>query len=229
MAASAKKLKNTELKLEILPAKTKKAFFYCAENFSWLNNYGLYLAGGTALALQAGHRQSVDLDFFTERKNFDNGTLERKLMSGNNWETTYAESGTIYGKLIGAKMSLIAYPFFIPAKPFLRFGKLKILAKEDIAVMKIIAISQRGRKRDFADLYWYFKNREPLMDVLHRVKKQYPQQKHNMHHIIKSLVYFNDAEKDPMPSLFFSASWKEIKNFFQGEVAHASRSLDFLP
>ncbi len=228
MAAVVKQLKNADLKFEILPSKTKKAFVYCAENFSWLDNYGLYLAGGTALALQADHRQSVDLDFFTERKNFNNTILERKLMAGNNWETTYAESGTIYGKLLNAKMSLIAYPFFIPAKPFLKFGKLKILAKEDIAVMKIIAISQRGRKRDFVDLYWYFKNCEPLINVLQRVKKQYPQQKHNLHHFLKSLVYFNDAEKDPMPLLFFSASWKEIKSYFQKEIAQVSKSLDFL-
>ncbi len=228
MATTAKKLENTELKFEILPSKTKKAFLYCAESFFWLNKYGLYLAGGTALALQTGHRQSVDLDFFTRKDDFNNVSLERKLLSTKNWETTYAEEGTIYGKLAGAKMSLIAYPFFIPARPFLKFGKLRILAKEDIAVMKIIAISQRGRKRDFVDLYWYFRNCEPLIDVLRRVKKQYPQQKHNMHHFLKSLVYFDDAEKDPMPSLFFSVSWKEIKSYFQKEIKQVSESLNLL-
>jgi hypothetical protein len=228
MATPAKKLKEAELNLKILPPKTKKAFFYCAENFSWLDNYGLYLAGGTALALQAGHRQSVDLDFFTQKNNFSNASIQRKLMAGGGWELTYVEDGTIYGKIIGAKISLIAYPFFIPAKPFLKFGNMKILSKEDIAVMKIIAISQRGRKRDFVDLFWYFKNCESLMDVLDRVKTQYPGQEHNLHHIVKSLVYFADAEKDPMPALFFSASWKGIKKYFEAEVRRASKSLGFL-
>jgi predicted nucleotidyltransferase component of viral defense system len=225
METSIDKMKNSKLRFEILPSKTRKAFFYVAKNFNWLNDYGLYLAGGTALALQVGHRQSVDLDFFTKKSFFDNKAIERKLIKSNQWEMTYLEDGTIYGKLISAKMSLIAYPFFIPAKPFLQLGEIKILSKEDIAVMKIIAISQRGRKRDFFDMYWYFNNCEPLYDVLARVKKQYPHQKHNMHHIIKSLVYFADAEKDPMPKIYFRATWKEVKIFFEKEILKITKDV----
>ncbi|MBI4128310.1 MAG: nucleotidyl transferase AbiEii/AbiGii toxin family protein, partial [Parcubacteria group bacterium] len=74
-----------------------------------------------------------------------------------------------------------------------------LLDIRDIAVMKIIVISQRGRKRDFVDLYWYAQHVEPLGAVLERLPDQYPTVAHDYHHILKSLIYFADAEEDPMP------------------------------
>jgi len=84
--------------------------------------------------------------------------------------------------------------------------------------MKVIAISQRGRKRDFFDLYWCAKNLEPLEKLIGRLKTQYPSVAHDYHHILKSLVYFHDAENDPEPMIYFKASWKEVKNFFKKEI-----------
>ena len=84
--------------------------------------------------------------------------------------------------------------------------------------MKVITISQRGRKRDFIDLYWCAKNIEPLYEIIMRLKTQYPTVSHNYHHILKSLVYFPDAENDPMPSLYFDVSWTAVKIFFQKEI-----------
>lgn len=106
---------------------------------------------------------------------------------------------------------------------FIREKAVKILRPKDIAVMKIIAISQRGRKRDFVDLYWHIKNREPLADILLRLPAQYPAVAHDYHHILKSLLYFEDAEEDPMPKLYFQASWKEIKKYFQREVPRITK------
>lgn len=63
--------------------------------------------------------------------------------------------------------------------------------------MKVIAISQRGTKRDFVDLYWYCRNQEPLIDILHRLAKSYPSVGHDYHHILKSMIYFADADPTP--------------------------------
>lgn len=186
---------------------------------------GWYLAGGTALAIQAGHRVSVDLDFFTPRKSFNEIATERELLATNHWRTSYRERGTIYGALQNAKMSLIAYPFFIPSKKIARYGHLRILTPADIAVMKIIAISQRGRKRDFVDLYWYCLHREPLSQIIMRLGTHYPGQEKNIAHFLKSLAYFADADTDPMPKVFFKASWPEIKKFFRREAAASAREL----
>jgi|SRR3989338_10361139 len=211
-----------DLFLEILPAKTRRAFRELAKS-PLLAGSRWYLAGGTALALQAGHRQSVDLDFFTQAKSFDIPEWERKLLATDNWETTHRAEGTLYGTFFGAKVSFIVYPFFVPSQSYLRVGNLKIIKPEDIAAMKIIAISQRGKKRDFFDLYWHCHNRGPLETVIDRAIKQYPYQQHNIGHIYNSLSYFADAEDDPMPKIFFRANWKEIKQYFQKEMRRITR------
>ena len=213
-----------QLFLHLLPPATRRAFLL-AQRISFLNTSGWYLAGGTALALQTGHRQSVDLDFFTPRTRIPNLAVERALLATKKWEATYRESGTLYGKLAGAKMSFISYPFFIPSKQRMQCGAVRILFPHDIAAMKIIAISQRGRKRDFVDLYWYCRNREPLFDIILQSLSQYPGQEHNINHIIKSLTYFADAEHDPMPKCFFKVSWPEIKRFLSREATETARKL----
>lgn len=201
---------------EAIPSDTKKALDYLAKQ-KWLERSKWYLAGGTALALQVGNRSSVDLDFFLPQADFNAGKLLSRLPK-KDWRTTVVKEGTIYGELLGAKVSFIAYPFFAPSKEFVSYGAVKILLPTDVAVMKFIAVSQRGRKRDFYDLYWYANRREPLYDVLLRLDRQYPNLEHNYHHIIKSLSYFKDAEDDPEPKLFFKASWTGVKKFFREQA-----------
>ncbi|NTU66381.1 MAG: nucleotidyl transferase AbiEii/AbiGii toxin family protein [Candidatus Moranbacteria bacterium] len=209
--------------LSALPPKTKKALDFLSAQ-KWLEKSSWYLAGGTALALQAGHRKSVDLDFFTQERDFNDVTLLNHFAGNNDWKITINQEGTVYGELFGAKISFIAYPFFIP-EGYAKYGSLKVIRSVDVAVMKIIAISQRGRKRDFFDLYWCAKNVEPLEITAKRLKKQYPAVAHDYHHILKSLVYFADAEDDPMPEIKFKANWSEVKKFFMREVPELAHKL----
>lgn len=204
-----------------LPKETLRALEYLSRQ-NWLKRTQWYLAGGTALALHAGHRQSLDLDFFHPHKNFSLNTL-LKHFPKDIWVTDIAREGTVYGKLYGAKVSFIVYPFFIRMEQPFFYGSVRVLHPRDIAVMKIIAISQRGRKRDFIDLYWYAQNRESLSKLLYLLPDQYPTVAHDYHHIIKSLIYFVDAESDPMPKLFFKATWREIKKYFQREVPRIAK------
>lgn len=210
-------INTSKLNFSCLPSDTKKALDFLAGQ-EWLKDTDWYLAGGTALALQTGNRKSVDLDFFTERKNFDNVDLVENLSLSGSLEIDIDKENTVYVSLYDAKVSFIAYPFFVPDKEMIKYGSVNILDKTDIAVMKIIAISQRGRKRDFFDLYWCAKNVEPLEEIIKKLKKQYPSVAHDYHHILKSMVYFDDAESDPEPVIFFKADWNEIKSYFQKEI-----------
>lgn len=207
---------------EVLPRRTKKALDFLSKQ-SWLKHSSWYLAGGTALALQAGHRSSVDLDFFSVKK-FNNNLLLDHFKS-DSWQTDINAEGTIYGTLTGAKISFIFYPFFRPTKQLSAYGFVKILGPNDIAIMKIIAISQRGRKRDFFDLYWCAKNIAPLKEFILKLKIQYASVAHDYHHILKSLVYFADAENDPAPKLNFNVSWRQVKKFFISEVPKITREI----
>ncbi|MDO9231480.1 MAG: nucleotidyl transferase AbiEii/AbiGii toxin family protein [bacterium] len=216
--------KQIEYNFSIIPAKTKKAFVFLSGQ-NWLSESGWYLAGGTALALQTGNRKSVDLDFFTVEKDFDKSELLENFSENKEWKTTLNRKNTVYGELSKAKISFIAYPFFVPKQEFIQYGSIKILQPRDIAVMKIIAISQRGRKRDFFDLYWCAKNVESLEDLIIRLKVQYPFVAHDYHHILKSLVYFQDAENDPLPDITFKADWKEIKDYFKKEILRITKKI----
>jgi len=211
---------------DVMPKKTIKVFKYLSRQ-KWLDNSGWYLAGGTALALQVGYRQSVDLDFFTESKSgkIDNTKILEYLKSSGEWFTDVDSEGTIYGELQKAKISFIAYPFFSPEQPFVRYGTINILNKEDIAVMKVVAISQRGRKRDFFDLYYCANNILPLEEIMIRLKIQYPSVAHDYYHILKSLIYFADAESDPEPNLLIDLDWKTVKKYFEKEIPALTKKL----
>ncbi len=213
-----------EFNFEILPRATKKAFDFLSEQ-EWLKDSCWYLAGGTALALQAGHRKSVDLDFFTTKSKFNSKAVLNNFTNNSAWQTSFEEENTIYGELFKAKISFIAYPFFVPKQDFIKYGFIKVLHPLDIAVMKIIAISQRGRKRDFFDIYFCAKNIEPLEKTIKRLKVQYPTVAHDYHHILKGLVYFNDAESDPEPEIYFKASWKNVKDYFKKEIVAITKKI----
>ena len=214
-----------EWKLQILSRTTKKALD-AARGMDWLEKDGWYLAGGTALALQAGHRQSIDLDFFAQKKIFPPAEVTSHFPNDTAiWDPYIVKEGTVYAKLHGAKVSFIAYPFFTPALPRHHYGLVPILDTNDIAVMKVIALSQRGRKRDFVDLYWYAKNVAPLASVIRKLPHQYAGITHNYQHIIRAFTYFADAENDPMPTLLFDATWEEIKRYFEREATKLAKEL----
>lgn len=169
--------------------------------------------------------KSFDLDFFSAEPKFDTNKILGKLSNNSGWKTNLDEENTIYGELFGAKVSFIAYPFFVPDSEFIKFGSIDILSARDIAVMKIIAISQRGRKRDFFDLYWCAKHIEPLEDAIRRLKKQYPSVAHDYHHILMSLEYFEDAQADSDPEIKFKAGWKQVKEYFESEVPQLMKKI----
>src|SRR3989344_5764545 len=212
------------LHLDRMPQPTKRAFLSCVE-LNFLSRDGWYLAGGTALALQVGHRISFNLDFFTSQRDFDISGIERELSEGGEWTTTLREKGTLHGIFHGAKMSFIAYHFFRPSDESLQCQTVRLVLPKDIAVMKIMAVSQRGKKRDFVDLYWLAQNGMSLEEALLGALRQYGNQRHSLPHFLKSLVYFADAEDDPMPEIFFQADWKMMKDYFEATVPALTKKM----
>ena len=217
-------LGDTALHLETLTKQTRQAFDFLSAQ-DWLSQKHWYLAGGTALTLQARTRKSVDLDFFTTRDELESDAIVGYFGNNKDWEVDINNKTTIYARLFDAKISFIAYPLFIPKQSYIRYGTINILQPLDIAVMKIIAISQRGKKRDFFDLYWCVNNIEPLENIIKRLPEQYPSVAHDYHHILKSLVYFEDAESDPEPEIYFHANWGMIKDFFIREIPLIARKI----
>jgi hypothetical protein len=103
---------------------------------------------------------------------------------------------------------------------------IRIARAKDIAPMKIAAICERGTKRDFIDLFFILKVKKilTLEESLKLYDKKFKLLKENKLHILKSLCYFEDAEKELMPKMIEKVKWSEIKEFFKKEVLKVSKS-----
>lgn len=178
-----------------------------------------YLAGGTALALQIGHRISVDFDFFT-RKEFDEKIFVQRMgRLPLGFELERTDWRTILGYINKTRFSLFFYEYPLLAKPH-KFLGINICDIKDIAPMKIAAISDRGTKRDFIDLYFIIAAEKlfTLRQILDLYDRKFKILRQNKLHILKSLVYFDDADQNIAPKMLKNADWQEIKNFFNKEV-----------
>jgi len=174
-----------------------------------------YLAGGTGLALQFGHRLSLDLDFFSP-EHFDENSLLQLIQNLDRFALVAKAPYTLHSTVQETKVSFLgyAYPVLFPANLFL---DVPVADPHDIACMKLSAIASRGTKRDFVDLYMCVV-RYGLTEILRLFDQKYAQTNYSRIHLLKSLTYFADAEKDPMPHMLVRLDWEEVKQFFLREV-----------
>jgi predicted nucleotidyltransferase component of viral defense system len=171
-----------------------------------------YLAGGTALAIQLNHRESIDLDWFVKDCFSNNKIIE--LLSGiGEFKLNQEEEGTIHGVLDDVKISFLQYRYDLQF-PLVEFKGVKIADEKDIAAMKLDAISSRGTKKDFIDLYFLLR-KYSLEDLLKIFEKKYSDIKYNKVHLLKSLAFFEDAEDEPMPIMIEDIDWNEMKKELQ--------------
>ena len=203
---------DSKLNLNILPDE-QKILFDVLKQQTWLNSY--YLVGGTALALYIGHRQSVDFDFFSEC-DFDNTTIIGTLSQIGNFELFSQSENTVDGSLNDVKVSFITYKYPL-LKPSLKYENILIADMLDIALMKLEAIAGRGSMKDFIDLFFLLKYYS-LSELFEMHKEKYGAAISNQYHLLKSLVYFDDAERDIMPKMLINVNWNVIKNTIVGEV-----------
>ncbi|MCL6478652.1 MAG: nucleotidyl transferase AbiEii/AbiGii toxin family protein [Peptococcaceae bacterium] len=171
-----------------------------------------YLAGGTGAAIHMGHRISEDFDFFS-RHDFNTFGIIQSLSELGSFTIAGEARGTVHGILNGVKLSflLYKYPLLYPAKTFLG---CRIADLRDIALMKLTAISGRGSKRDFIDLYFITKEKINLDSLLQLFENKYKKTGYSRYHLLKSLAYFEDAEREPAPVMLRPVDWNIVKKYF---------------
>jgi hypothetical protein len=164
------------------------------------------LVGGTALALQLGHRKSIDLDFFGQI-NVNSQEL-REALQTLGMLTVLSDSKNIHIYVLnGVKIDIVNYTYPWIDDVVCKDG-IRLASPKDIAAMKITAIEGRGTKKDFVDIYFLLKTYS-LNNILDFYAQKYSDSSSFM--AMKSLAYFEDAEEDPMPYMFVDVSWDEIK------------------
>jgi len=180
-----------------------------------------FLVGGTALALRMGHRISVDLDLFTLNE-FEPESLLPDLSAEFNVIESYAGKNTLNlgveypnnsGNIVKIDLIRYAYPLL---KPVAVIEGIRMLETDDIIPMKLSAVAGRGSKKDFYDIYFLLRSYS-LNEMLSLFEKKYINS--NKFQVVKSLVYFDDAELEPDPQTIEKISWKEVKKLIQQEVS----------
>lgn len=165
------------------------------------------LVGGTALALRFGHRRSIDFDFFTPEK-FDVEALEDRLSHElPGFQTTGMNEAGLNAQVGDLKLDFVTYRYPLLTQPEIQEG-IRMFGLPDIIGMKLSAITNRGARKDFYDLHALIRHLgvDALIDIYRR---KYPS--HDSMIVLRSMIYFDDAEDDNDPDLLIHESWDSVK------------------
>ena len=165
------------------------------------------LVGGTALALQYGHRQSVDLDFFGQQPQEKDDLIEMAKKAGE--VTVINRSKAIMQMVINqVKVDFVDYSRYAWIDEPIQGDGFVLASDKDIAAMKVNAIIGRGTRKDFIDLYMLLQHYS-LTQIMDFYKQKYPE--FSEYRALLSMTYFDDAEMQDMPHMFIDTPWEEMK------------------
>jgi hypothetical protein len=185
---------------------------------TWRPCVGFYLAGGTALALLEGHRVSVDLDLFSESfTDAERLVAELSAVSGDLVITSTA-ARTVFARVDGVQVTFFGYSYPLLTPPVeVEAGIVPLASAADIGAMKLAAIASRGARKDFVDLWLILARHHGLAALLDVFKRKFATR--DLGHIVRSLVYFADADEEPPLPTRLDVSWTVMKRDLERWVA----------
>ena len=174
-----------------------------------------YLAGGTALTLRIGHRLSKDFDWFAARIGDPEELFKRLKASDISFSIVSTAFETIYLNINSTQVSFIGYDYPLLESTGIASSKFpfRIAGLDDIACMKLSAIASRGARKDFVDLHFLITEFRSLEEYLMLYKKKF--ENRDIGHVIRSLVYFADAESEPELRIIKPFDWNKMKADFE--------------
>jgi len=176
----------------------------------------LRLAGGTSLALQLGHRQSIDIDLFGKLE-ADDISISNTLAEIGNYKLLNKTDNIKIFLVNDIKVDIVNYPYSWLEKPVFD-GNLRLAVKSDIAAMKLAAVAGRGTKKDFIDIYFLLKEFS-LAEMLVFYNKKFPEASEFL--VLKSLTWFKDADDDEFPRMIVNEDW----NFMKQKITNSVREI----
>ena len=170
-----------------------------------------YMAGGTALALRLGHRRSVDFDWFTTEALAEPLNLAQRFRDlGLPLVTRSTARRTLHGTVSGVRVSFLEYRYALlgDTSELDGFG-CRLASIDDLACMKLSAVSQRGSKKDFVDIYFLIQSGLNLESMLQLFQKKFAVR--DAGRVLYSLTYFDDADRERMPKMLRPLKWDQVK------------------
>jgi len=185
-----------------------------------------YLAGGTGLALQIGHRYSIDLDFFSDSPEAV-GPVQRQAMTGilkddPSLTITWDKDGTYVAHWRGVGVSFFRLDRHPLTKPSVKIDNIRVATVEEIGAMKLAAILYRGTRKDYIDLYFILQQ-TTLTQLFEISAIKYPYNAAFPTFVVRALAFFDDAESEPMPRMIKPIKWEKIKTFLEKQAIDIGR------
>jgi predicted nucleotidyltransferase component of viral defense system len=205
----------------------------CQEGLDFLRQHrfiqDFYLAGGTALALQIGHRISTDLDWFSQSQTLqtpERDQIRELLATRDDFEVVSEQDGMLFTRLFGTDVSFIHqhHPLL---EPTVEYQGVQLAAPTDIGLMKLAAINARGTRRDFVDIFCLRETVE-LDRLLELVAVKFSDRPNFLAVTARALAYFEDAEQQPMPRMLVPVQWQEVRTYCEDTAQRLGRRLSGL-
>lgn len=172
------------------------------------------LVGGTSLALQYGHRRSIDLDLFSLSA-FDVHELQKVVIEKfENIEITGSPKFGLFAYIDKIKVDFINYSSYRLLKPLVVEEGIRMISAEDIAVMKVFAMLQRAKKKDFWDMSLLL-NEFGVENIINFYVTKYPR---TLISVPRCLIYFDEAEDDDNPYCLENLTWASVKKNIQKHI-----------
>ncbi len=206
-----------KLQENILNSKQKGVL----SRLDFLAGTSLYMGGGTALALQLGHRTSEDFDLYSPEK-FDVSSLRNLFLERIPETKVLSEhaDGALQMKMDGIDVSVFYSPYKLIGD-LVEFHSIKLASIEDIAAAKVAAVVQRARQRDFIDIY-YLTLEMGFNEVLECAYRKFPWYGENNVIVLKSLTYFSEADLDSQAArvrvLDTKVTWEVVKVYIKNQM-----------
>lgn len=177
-----------------------------------------YLAGGTALALQMGHRLSVDLDFFSPMHSDIPALLEPLRKALDPFSAVLADSswGNLDFLANGVRLGFYGYGYELVA-PSGEAEGIALASLPDIGLMKLDALLGRASRKDFHDLYAICQ-RTSLHELLTLAPRKYPAVRDFAAQAARHMVYFERAEQETPVPLLEDVPWETVKAWFRQQA-----------
>ncbi len=182
---------------------------------------GFHLVGGTALALQIGHRNSIDIDLFTQSEFIVSELVENLREFFGVTPTFQREKNTLLTVIEDIKVDFIRHNFPM-INTLIKEEGISMFSLEDIAAMKVHAITNSGKRlKDFIDIY-YLLEHFSIYEIIGFYAQKYPN--YNPMIGLRAISYFGDIDPqiDP-PKLRNLISIDEVKNRIGEAVIHSRK------
>lgn len=183
-----------------------------------------YLAGGTALALQLGHRVSVDLDFFPIDREVDD-PIRSEIVAALSSVGEVVVLEDVFGNLLmmvdGVRTGFFGYGYPLVSPPFALDG-IQLASLADIGLMKLDAVSDRANRKDFYDLYLIAQS-IALDELVQMSKVKYSLVRDFKFMVYQGLTFFEIADKQDDPHLLIDLNWDIVRAYFIDQAKRLAR------